>query len=142
MVSPKSTIAACTSDMAGKESGKKKKKLLSKSLEAYQDCLKIRQAVLGDYNPATAVMMSNIGGALMDLGRDREAEEMLQNTLKIQRAILGPNDGSVARTNNFLANLYLLNIGNFPMVEKHFLESRRIDLKLYGPSYSQLQLQP
>ena len=84
-------------------------------------------------------MMSNIGSTLKDLGRDREAEEMLQNSLKIQLAILGPNDGSVAGTINRLAVLYDDNIGNFSLAEKHYLECIRIQEKLYGPGYSQNQ---
>ena len=134
IVEPKRTIAVCTQDIARKKSGEEKEKLLNMSLEAMQDCLKIRQVVLGQYNPATTVMMSNVGSILEDLGRDKEAEKLLQSSLTIQWAILGLNDKEVERTNNFLAVLNKNHIGNFPMAEKHVLESRRIKLKLYGPS--------
>ena len=95
--------------------------------------------MLGEYNFQTAAMMGNLGQTYQDLGKLAEAEEMFNNSMKVRVAIQGPEDGGVATIHNRLANLYADDLEDFSKAEEHYLQCIKIQEKLFGPAYSQLQ---
>ena len=59
--------------------------------------------------------------------------------MKIQKAINGPVNDSVAFTHNFLAGLYKDNMKNYAEAEENYKLSIQILVELFGPDYSPLQ---
>ena len=59
--------------------------------------------------------------------------------MKVCVAIQGPEDGGVATIHNRLANLYADDLEDFSKAEEHYLQCIKIQEKLFGPAYSQLQ---
>ena len=94
---------------------------------------------LGDFNPMTAKMLSNLGSTLLMMNKNSESEETLLRALKIHKIINGPVDNSVATTHNFLAMLYRNNMKNYAAAEENYKLAIKIRLELFGPDYSQLQ---
>ena len=76
---------------------------------------------------------------MQDMKKNSEAEELLLKALKIQKAINGPVDESVATSHNFLGMLYYVNMSELTKAEEHFLQAIKIREELFGPAHSLLQ---
>ena len=123
LICPKTTQALIKQEKARAESpGKKKEKLLSEAEKLQREIVQMSTAALGEFNLGTAAVMSNLGSTLQVMKKNSEAEELLLKALKIQTAINGPVDNSVAKSHNFLANLYKINMNELTKAEEHFLQ--------------------
>ena len=59
--------------------------------------MEVCKAVLGEFNPYTAKMMGNLGDTYQKMGKPAQAEEMLKASMKILKAIRGPEDGGAEK---------------------------------------------
>ena len=61
-------------------------------LKLLSDAEKLFTATVGNYNPGTAAIMTNMGITYKQTGRNSEAEELLTKSLAIKEKILGEDD--------------------------------------------------
>ena len=140
LVGPKDALAAIKEDNADNESSERKKtKLLEENENLRTEIVQVSKAVLGEFNPCTAKMMTNLGSTYLQMWKNSEAEQLLTRTLEVQTAMLGPDDNWVAISHNFLAGFYMDNMSQYKKAEEHYMNSIRISEKLFGPAHSQLQ---
>ena len=139
LVTSKATLAAIKTDNAKKEISERKKKKLLKEVEKLQtEIVDVCKGVLGEFNPLTARLMANLGNTYQYMGKNSEAEELLNRALELQTAMLGPDDNEVAKCHQLLAVLYDENKGQYNKAEEHFIKANKTWEKLFGPGYSQL----
>eukprot|EP00092_Neocalanus_flemingeri_P008147 GFUD01008787.1.p1 GENE.GFUD01008787.1~~GFUD01008787.1.p1 ORF type:complete len:698 (+),score=171.78 GFUD01008787.1:65-2095(+) len=139
LVSPKTALAAMLQDQAISLTGRSREKMFKQVEELYLFCVNTCKDQLGEWNIETAKKYANLGRLYQEMGNNKQAEELLLKALKIQQTILGPEDEEVARCNNYLAVLYLVNLGQLDKAETHYVEAVRIRMKMFGPAHSQLQ---
>ena len=140
LIAPKFSLASIMTEKARAESSEKKKeKLLLEVEKLKRENVQMCTAALGEFNPRTAMLMSNLASTLQDMKKNSEAEELLMKALNIKKAINGPVNNSVAKSHNFLGNLYMDNMKQYTKAEEHFLQSIKICEQLFGLAYSQLQ---
>ena len=140
LVEPRFALAAIMTAEARAESSEKKKEKLFAEVEKMER--KVEQMctdALGEFNPCTARMTSNLGSTLKHLKKNTEAEEKLMKALKDLKNINGPLDESVANSYNFLAAFYKNNMKEYTKAEESYEEAIKIRMKLKGPTHSQLQ---
>ena len=114
-----------------------KSKLLAEAEELGADCLAIAREELGDFNPLTATLMTNMGITYRNTGRNPEAKELLIRSLAIKEKILG-EDQAVAASHWHLAAFYRDNIKDFETAEHHYKISIQMIEKVIGSDHSSL----
>ena len=106
-------------------------------LKLLSDAEKLFTATVGNYNPGTAAIMTNMGITYKQTGRNSEAEELLTKSLAIKEKILG-EDESVALSHFHLFHFYFENIEDYGKAEGYLLDYARIIDQVHGPAYSAL----
>ena len=74
--------------------------------EVFQECLKSRIKALGSTDLDVSMLMRNLAAVHLDLGEEEDAIQLLEKTLQIRQAKLGPNHGEVAPTLHHLGQAY------------------------------------
>ena len=102
---------------------------------ALEEALAMRQKVLGEEDPDTAISHSELGRLLSDLGRLDEAEAQFRSALAIRRKVLGPADHETGVSLSDLG-LLLKKTGDASGAETLLRESLEVMRKSRGPRHS------
>lgn len=95
------------------------------TLENYKKEKEIIESTKGKNNPAYARVINNLSVVYQLQGRNNEVEQMLLESIRIKKEVLGTKDSSYAKTLNNLAQLYQT-LGRFPEAESLYLEALSI----------------
>jgi tetratricopeptide (TPR) repeat protein len=94
--------------------------------------LAIEEKLRGADHGNVAVIVSNLGGLLIDLGEMQEARRHYERALDIGEAVHGPDHPQVATYRNNLG-IVLQNLGELDEAKKNFERALEIGQAVYGP---------
>ncbi|MFT6682320.1 serine/threonine-protein kinase [Haliea sp.] len=77
----------------------------SEAIDMLREAVTIRVDLLGDFHPATSVVRSNLGIALLEAGEPAAAELELQRALEVDQKVLGPTHPSLGVLLNQMASV-------------------------------------
>jgi tetratricopeptide (TPR) repeat protein len=112
---------------------------LNEAKNALKQALSICEAAFGPDHPNVALILSDLGVVLLDLGDLPGAKESLERALKIDEAVFGPDHPNVAiRLSNL--GLVLKNLGDLPGAKERLERAMRIDEVVLGPDHSNVAI--
>jgi len=112
--------------------------MLQESEELHLSALQLSLEAFGEMNVQTAKHYGNLGRLYQSMNMFEKAEKMHQKAIKIKTDILGCYDYEVGLSIGHLASLYNYHMHKYRAAEQLYLQSIRINLKLFGPAYSGL----
>lgn len=107
-----------------------------KSIQYYRDTLAIDCELYGEEHPETALDLSNMGLALVEIKEYNDAIFSFQKALAIYKKIYGPAHAGVAQVLNNLGSVFF-NQGKFQDALGFFEQALSIDLKVHGDLHPQ-----
>lgn len=113
--------------------------MLQESEELHLSALQLSLEAFGEQNVQTAKHYGNLGRLYQSMNQFEKAEKMHQKAIKIKTDILGNFDYEVGLSIGHLASLYNYHMQKYREAEQLYLQSIRINLKLFGPAYSGLE---
>ena len=117
-----------------------KNRMLSRSEELHLSALELASNAFGEMNVVTSKHYGNLGRLYQSMTLFDKAETMHLKAIEIKEFLLGKEDYEVALSIGHLASLYNYDLNEYDKAEVLYLRSVDIGVKLFGPSYSGLEV--
>jgi tetratricopeptide (TPR) repeat protein len=101
--------------------------------------LQIAESVYGSQDPATAIIMNNLGGVCRDLGCYVDAEKYFRRSLDIAKKTYDYDHTQVATYINNLGSV-LQDLGNYKEARECYERALEIDEAFYGPNHPKVAI--